>query len=261
WGTFMPVGIAGVMLGAPLITALGWRGFWLANAAVLAAYAALLAFGTRGVPPATARGRSIAEDVRRTLASGGPWLLAVLFAAFTAAYFAVFGFLPSILTDRLAVAPETGGLLTAVAVAANASGNIGCGLLLTRGVRRTNILLIGFGVMALCGFGILAEGVPGAAAYALCVVFSAVGGLVPVALIDAAPRHAPRPDLVGATVGFLMQGNNVGLTLGPAAAGALAAASGWPMVSSLVAVIAAVAGLLTLALRTRPAEAARLSCL
>jgi MFS transporter, DHA1 family, inner membrane transport protein len=110
--------------------------------------------------------------------------------------------------------------------------------------------------MGLCGFGILAEGVSGPVAYALCVVFSAVGGLIPVALIDGAPRHAPRPGLVGATVGLLLQGNNVGLLLGPVVSGGLAAALGWPMVSFFVAALAFAAILLTFALRTRSAEAA-----
>lgn len=260
WGTFMPVGMTVVMLGAPLLTAMGWRGFWLVNAAALIGYAALFALGTRStsIRATTSRtpSRSIADDVRETLGAGGPWLLASLMAAFAAGYFAIFGFLPSILSNRLAVGPETGSLLTAVAVAVNALGNLGCGQLLARGVRRWHILLTGFGAMALCGFGILGEGVPGAVAYALCVVFSAISGLIPVALIDAAPRHAPRPELVGATVGFLMQGNNLGLVLGPAGAGALAAALGWPAVSVFVAAVALAAGLLALALRARPAEAA-----
>jgi MFS transporter, DHA1 family, inner membrane transport protein len=254
WGTFMPVGIAVVMLGAPLLTVAGWRGYWLVNAAALIGYAALLGYGTRSIPTAAVQHRGIAGDVRQTLAAGGPWLLAGLMAAFSAAYFAVFGFLPSILSDRLAVGPETGSLLTAVAVAVNVLGNLGCGQLLAHGVRRSHILLTGFVTMALCGFGIFGEGVSGAVAYALCIVFSAVGGLIPVALIDGAPRHAPRPELVGATVGFLMQGNNVGLVVGPAAAGALAAALGWPAVSLFVAAVALAAGLLAFALQARPRE-------
>jgi MFS transporter, DHA1 family, inner membrane transport protein len=177
-------------------------------------------------------------------------------AAFSAAFFAVFGFLPSILSDRLAVGPTTGSVMAAAAVAVNAVGNLACGPLLARGVRRAHVLLTGFVTMALCGFGIFAEGVSGPVAYTLCVVFSAVGGLIPVALIDGAPRHAPRPELVGATVGFLMQGNNVGLVFGPAMAGGLAAALGWPMVSTFVAALAFAAVLLTLALRARSAEAA-----
>jgi MFS transporter, DHA1 family, inner membrane transport protein len=175
-------------------------------------------------------------------------------AAFSAAFFAVFGFLPSILSDRPAVGPTTGSLMAALAVAVNALGNLACSPLLTHGVRRPHILLIGFVTMALCGFGILAESVSGPVAYTLCVLFSAVGGLIPVALIDGAPRHAPRPDLVGATVGFLMQGNAVGLLLGPAISGGLAAALGWPMVSFFIAALAFAAVILTLALRTRSAE-------
>jgi MFS transporter, DHA1 family, inner membrane transport protein len=256
WGTFMPVGITLVMLGAPFLAATGWRGFWLVNAAILIGYAPLLALGTRFVPPAGAPHRSIAADLRQTLAAGGPWLLTGLMAAFAAVFFAVFGFLPLLLSDRLAVGPETGSLLTALAMAANVLGNLGCGMLLARGIRRSHILLVGFAAMALCGVGILGENVSGALAYALCLLFSAISGLVPVALIDGAPRYAPRPELVGATIGFLMQGNNAGIVVGPAAAGALAAAFGWPAVSFLVVAIVLAAGLLVFALRARPADAA-----
>jgi MFS family permease len=59
WGTFMPVGIALVMLAAPLLTAIGWRGFWLVNAAVLLVYAVLLAGGTRRMSPDVASGRCL----------------------------------------------------------------------------------------------------------------------------------------------------------------------------------------------------------
>jgi DHA1 family inner membrane transport protein len=126
WGTFMPVGMTVVMLGAPLLTVIGWRGYWLVNAAVLIGYAVLLAYGTRSIPTAAAQRRSIADDLRQTTAAGGPWLLAGLMAAFSAAFFAVFGFLPSILSDRLAVGPTAGSLMAAAAVAVNALGNLAC---------------------------------------------------------------------------------------------------------------------------------------
>jgi MFS transporter, DHA1 family, inner membrane transport protein len=256
WGTFMPVGIALVMLAAPLLTAIGWRGFWLVNAAVLLVYAVLLAGGTRRMSPDVASGRSIAGDVWQAASAGGPWLLGGLMAAFAAAFFAVFGFLPAILSDRLGVTPETGSLLTAAAVAANVVGNLACGPLLDRGIRRAPILIAAFAGMALCGFGILGGGVSGPLAYAACIAFSAVGGLIPVALLDGASRHAPRPELVGATVGVVMQGNNIGLVVGPAAAGAVAAVRGWAAVPLLIAALAVTAGLLAYLLSARPAEAA-----
>lgn len=256
WGTFMPLGMGLVMLGAPLLTLLGWRGFWLANAALLLAYAGLLAWGTRrlapGRPvPTSPEPRRFGADLRLTLASAAPWLLALLMTAFGTAYFAVFGFLPLILSERLGVTGESATLLAAAAIAVNALGNLACGPLLARGVPRARLLWLGFATMAVAAFGILGAGLPGAAAYALCLLFSAVSGLIPVTLLDAAPRLAPRPDLAGAALGFVMQGSNLGLLLGPALAGALAAASGWSAVPPLVLGVALLAGLLALLLQGR----------
>jgi predicted MFS family arabinose efflux permease len=241
WGTFMPVGMAVILLGAPLLGTIGWRGFWLLNASVLIAYALLLAASTQGISAATGLPRSIGSDIRDTLRAKGPWVLSGLFAAFSAAYFAVFGFLPTILSERLGLSGGIGGMLSAVAIGANAIGNLACGALLARGMRRSRLLLIGFATMALCGFGILNGEVPAILAFALCILLSLICGVIPVALIDAAPTHAPRADLVGATVGFLMQGNNVGLIVGPMMAGHLASAFGWSAVPFGVALIAGLA--------------------
>jgi predicted MFS family arabinose efflux permease len=186
--------------------------------------------------------------MRDTLASPGPWLLAALFTAFTAAYFAVFGFLPQLLQEQLGMDPKTASLLAGIAVAASALGNLLCGPLLTRGVPRPVILTSSFAVMALAGFGILG-GQALATSYAACLLFAVVSGLIPVALLDAAGRYAPRPELVGATIGFMMQGNSAGLVLGPAAAGAIATGLGWPAVAVQVAVMAGIGAGLVAALR------------
>jgi predicted MFS family arabinose efflux permease len=252
WGTFMPVGMAIILLGAPLVAAIGWRGFWLLNAVVLIGYALLLAVATRSILLAPVARRSIGLDIRDTLGAKGPWLLAALFAAFSAAYFAVFGFLPAILSNRLGVSAGIGGVLSAFAIGANAVGNLACGALLSRGMRRAHILLIGFAAIALCSFGILGEQFPGVVEYALCILMSLICGLIPVALIDAAPLHAPRPDLVGATIGFLMQGNNVGLIIGPMMAGHLAATFGWSAVPFALAPIAGASIVAAFALERRP---------
>lgn len=255
WGTFMPVGIAAVLLAAPLLPVLGWRGFWLANGALLLVYAGLLALGTRGLAggPAAAP-RPLGADLRQTAAAAGPWLLGTLMALFAAVYFAVFGFLPSILAERLAVAPETGSLLTALAVAVNVIGNLSCGPLLARGVRRAHILAAAFATMALCSFAIMSGAAPAWLAYAACLAFSAISGLIPVALLEGAARHAPQPALVGATVGMVMQGNSLGLVVGPAAAGAVAAGAGWTAVPLLILAAAGLAWGLSFALGARPAE-------
>jgi len=254
WGTFMPVGMTLVMLGAPMLSLLGWRGYWLVNAGLLLAYALLLFRSTHRLPASAASGRSLAGDVGRTLGTGAPWLLALLMAAFGAAYFAVIGFLPAILSQRWDVSAETGAVLSAIVVAVNAVGNLGCGWLLSRGIRRSHILLMGFGTMAVCVLGVLGSALPAVTIYLLALVFSGVGGVVPVALLEAAPRAAPDSELMGASIGFAMQGNNVGLVIGPAAAGAVAAAAGWPTVSIGVAALTLAAGLLGMISMTRALE-------
>lgn len=253
WSTFMPVGMTIILAAAPLLPVLGWRGLWLGNAALLAGCALLVALRTKGLslplPP-----KGMGADARETLGRRGPWLLAGLFAAFCMAFFAAFGFLPTILGERLAVAPAAASLLTALAILASAGGNLFCGRLIARGWSHRGLLVIGFAAMAVCGLGIFTPSMPGAGAYVSCLMFSAISGLIPVVLFDAAPHYAPRPDRAAATMGLLMHGNNLGLLVGPAAAGLLAGSLGWPSLAALVAVVALAGITLAAMLPPRRAE-------
>ena len=75
--------------------------------------------------------------------------------------------------------------------------------------------------MAFCAAGIFVDGVPDLLRLVLAGVYSAVIGVVPGALFTAIPVHSPRPELVGASTGLLMQGSNIGGLLGPPITGAL----------------------------------------
>ena len=50
---------------------------------------------------------------------------------------------------------------------------------------------------------------------ALAVVFSAVGGLLPAAILGAASAHAPSRDHVATVNGFIVQGSHAGVVAGP----------------------------------------------
>ena len=55
-------------------------------------------------------------------------------------------------------------------------------------------------------------------------------GVVPGALFTGLPVHSPRPELVGASTGLLMQGSNLGGLIGPPITGAwLHRAAGPPL--------------------------------
>lgn len=253
WATFMPVGMAVVMLAAPILGKLGWRGLWWANAALLAGYALVLAMGTHSLrthPGRIARD-GLLRGLRDTLGAGGAWFLAGQFCAYTMVFFALFGFLPTILTDRLAVSEGVAGVLSAIAVAAGAAGCLACGALLQRGCHASHMLVVGFSTLALCSVGILVVPLPGELAYALCVLFSFAGAFIPVVIFDAAPRLAARPALLGSVVGLATQGNSAGIVIGPAAAGAIAGAAGWQWVAAPVMVVALLAILAARLFRTR----------
>ncbi len=100
--------------------------------------------------------------------------------------------------------------------------------------------------MAVCAAAIFLNGVPDLARLVLAGVYSAVIGVVPGCLFTAIPLHAPRPPLVGAATGLLMQVSNLGALLGPPITAALVSAGGWPAAAWLTGIalgLAAVAGL------------------
>lgn len=50
WASFMPVGLTVIMLAAPLLSIVTWRGFWFLNASILVSYAMLLRWGLHPHP-------------------------------------------------------------------------------------------------------------------------------------------------------------------------------------------------------------------
>ncbi|WP_421876425.1 CynX/NimT family MFS transporter [Pacificispira sp.] len=250
WATFMPVGLALIMGAGPVLAAITWRDMWLGNAVLLAVYAIVVAIRIPEAARAAPRGGSLVADIAFALRAGPPALLAALFAVYCALFFTVFGFLPTLLLDRLALGPELAGPVSGLAVAAGIVGNLGCGSLLKSGIRPVRILTVGFAVMAVTGVLFFWLPLPAVPALGLCILFALVGGVVPVVVFDAAPRFAPaRPGgavLIGATLGLIMQGNNIGLLAGPSMAGASAAAFGWDSVAFAVIGLSAAAALCTM---------------
>ncbi len=203
WGTYMPTGTAMmVALGALFVDPVGWRGIWIANAAILIGFALIFAAGTRAVPdsaPVAPRLGALKADIGTVAGRRGPWLLGLCFASYTANYLCVVAFLPVYFLDRLKFDLLTGALLTAVVGFANAGGNLCAGRLLQRGVPRWMMIGIGATVMA------------------VCTVF----------IYGADAHYAPAPRYVGATGGLVVQLGNFGQLLGPPALGALVAVHGW----------------------------------
>lgn len=262
WAAYMPAGMAIMIVLSPLFLApLGWRGLWLINGLAVAAFALLIAAAGRwpprnpwGDPKARAAATRTTswQGLRRTATAPGPLLLGFSFTAYAAIWITVFGFLPTLLTDR-GVGLTAAALLTALAVAANIGGNLAGGLALHRGWPRWRLMAVAFAVMGLCALGLYGAGLETAPRYLLVFILSLVGGMIPTCCLDGAPTHAPSPALVATTNGLIVQGSHLGQIVGPPATAALVVAwGGWQIAPALL-VPAAIAGL-ALALGLRAVE-------
>ncbi len=247
WSSYYPVGMAIMILASPVLMApAGWRGLWLANGALAAAVALVLAGPTRALARPTPEEAAAPKTtpwagMARTLASPGPLLLALAFAAYAGVFLAVFGFLPTLLVEDRGMSAADAALLTAIAVAFNAAGNVAGGWLLQRGVARWLLIAAAFMVMAACGWGVYSDALGDGVRFAQFSLLSLCGGVIPASCFAGAPVHAPTPALVATTNGLIVQGANLGqAVMPPVMAAAVAAWGGWHAAPTVVGATCAV---------------------
>ncbi len=247
WGAYLPLGAGLVLLaGGVIITALGWRGLWLAISASYVVFLAALVWAApkQATPPAPAGAGRIAT----VLKTPGAVMLAVVFGCYSGQYMAVTSFVPLILVERagwqLAPAAAAGALV----MVANTTGNVASGYLLDRGLQRRTLILLAAAMMAAGAVLVMSEALPVAARIAGAVLFSSFGGMIPGSLFAGVPRHAPGPAHVSTVNGLMLQGVAIGQLIGPAATtwlvGLGGGAWGWSLAYLLpMAALTALAGI------------------
>ncbi|AUA58176.1 putative 3-hydroxyphenylpropionic transporter MhpT [Achromobacter spanius] len=257
WSCYMPTGMAVAMLASQAFD--HWQAYWwCAGAAVavaLASVAALVPVG-ESTTSASLSWRGMRQDSVDTLGAAGPVLLALSFTLYSLMFFALFTFLPVLLMEQLGLTLAQAGLYSAIASAANIIGNLGAGVLLARGWRRSTLIACASATMGVVALLIFQSVLPAMPTFLLCVLFSAVGGLIPATLLGTAPLVAPRPALTAASVGLVMQGSNLGQVIGPVTVGGVIDRFGWGAASYVV--LAAALGGLVIAAGLRRVRAAHL---
>ena len=236
WSTYMPTGMAIAMLSAPIVLpGIGWRGLWLLHAGLTVLVLVVVLVAVRGVSVSarpSVHGRIDTEALRRP----GPWLLAAAFACYTVQFFAVTTWMPTYLVESHGSTREAAALAGALVVAANVIGCLAGAWLLHRRAARWKLLAITYLVMAPCAAGAFAVGVPPMLKIALAATFSAVGGLLPAAILAGTAAHAPGRDHVATVNGLVVQGSHVGVVAGPPVFAMLVASlGGWEQSWMLIA--------------------------
>ena len=240
WGSYMGVGMAIAMLTAPwLLQASGWPALWLASSALMVALAALLVV-LRPRAPAAAPQHLNWPAIGRAVWQREPLLLGLVFMCHAYQFFAVFGFLPTLLVERGADARDA-SLWTAFAVTMNALGNMTCGWLMKRGARAWALFAGASALAALAEIGIYAPSLGSGARIACAFAFAYVGGLVPAAIFVRLRMTMRDPSSGTIVMGLMTQASHVGQLVAPVALAALASAVGGWQMSPLVLVPAAAA--------------------
>ena len=252
WGAYMPIGMAIAMLIAPaLLDALGWRGFWLVSAALVALFAAALAWSLhpRRWPAAFDAQALDWSGVRATLSRAALWLFGLSFGFYTLQWVAIMTWLPTFLIETQGRGAAGAAIWGAMVVAVNALGNFAAAWLMHRRAPRWVLIGVAFIAMGGSSAGIFLSDTPDDLKVLLAFVFSAVGGLLPAAAIAGAAAHAPRAAFIAMASGFVVQGAAVGSLLGPPVMATAVeglggwAASWWVMLAVSAAGLGLVAGL------------------
>jgi cyanate permease len=214
WSAYMPAGGTIALLAAPLFIALGsWRILWLVLA--VAALIAALFYARevqRSPPAAVSTWRLVAES----LVSPGNIVMSLLFACYVAQWTSVMVWLPTFLSEHGATTAAA-AIATAMMVLANVPGNLAGGWLLSRGIPRGALVIAACVIAALCELGMVAPALPGAARYALVLVFSGCAGVIPASIFAGLPVHARSRQHIATGTGMVQQLSNVGQFFGPLA--------------------------------------------
>jgi len=257
WSSYLPAGVGLVMLLAPLAMPLGgWRGIWVLSLLILV----LAALGIRRsqasydlpqVPAATSGAAgSPWQTARQALAQPAPWLLAFAMGSWTLQHYALIIWLPTFLTEQRSLGMLATSLLSCLVVLVNVPGNLLGGSLLQRNFKRGNLIACASLVSGLAGAGIFLDLLPDLLRYALCLLLSFVGGLIPASVLSASAHLAKTPKQIGTLQGLFMQVGNMGPFVGPPLIASLVAASGlWRDALWVTGSAAACGILLGLALR------------
>jgi len=263
WGTYMPVGVAAMMLLAPSLLAFaGWRSLWLLNAALCACLFVLIGRSRQSLSALSPRSSlstgparsgpqalsvaQLGEELKLT----GPWLMGVSFGCYTAIWFVLVTWLPTFAVSHMGYSLSSASWLTAAAVLLNIAGNLSAQLLASLAVPRWLVLLGVQGLMGSVGWVVFSSGYPDLARAGAAILVCGLAGALPATVFSGIPFHARRHEQIAVGNGIVMQLGSIGTFAGPPAIALIVTYyGGWDAGRWLIPLLAAIGGTAAVFLR------------
>jgi len=218
WGSFMPIGGGGMLFLAPVFQSIGgWQLSW-----TIAGVLSLL--GVVTISLVCRRERESLQQLRgvKSALNFGdlrkPESIAVMlcFLCYSFQYASVSSFLPILLVQESGLQLTTAAFWAAVAMLANAVGNIAAGWIINAGIKRHHILSCASLLMGLFAWIMLSF--PDAVVkISAGILMSALSGAIPGTLFSTSALVASSAAGVGIIIGFMLTGTGLGQLLGPIA--------------------------------------------
>lgn len=123
--------------------------------------------------------------------------------------------LPTYLVSARGTGLAESALATALVVAANIVGNLYGSRFVHRNVPRGQMILGAFVAIGIATAGIFAPFLSDTVRYAATIVYSAVAGVIPAAVLSSGARYTRSPAAVGTIQGLIVQISNLGIFIGP----------------------------------------------
>ena len=255
WGSTVPGGIAVLMLSSPVLIeagGLGWREIWIVTAVAISVIAALLYLKFRPIPRSADQAQPAPplEDLTQALKPRTVALVA-LFILYSVQFLAVVSFLPTMIVEQSNYALGTAAFLGGIVAIGNAVGAVLAGPLITMGLGRRNIMMLGYAIMALAAAAVLFDVLPVPARIVAAVIFATVGALIPGTIWTYVPELARSPAQAPIFAGMFIQGSGIGQLVGPVMLGAIVDYFGSWQFAVIMTTTASVIGIL-LAYRSQP---------
>ena len=252
WSMFMGIGIAISIFLGPFLNS--WQSLWLINAGLTFFILFIIIFkvpNTEINNSNFAKNISLKKDILKVFKSRNPFLLAISFAAYNIIFFSVFTFLPLFLINRMGISASQSGVVCGAVILSSIVGNIGSSILLNRDIEAKKIIIFSNIFIGVLGIGIFLPFTPNILAILLCFLFSIISGLIPATIVSLAPLSSPDKNLISLCIGLVMQGNYLGLVIGPLAIGLAISFSGWTAAIIPVVIFAIIGSLSSLLLKLK----------